>query len=212
MTAVHDRTHGLSIGFSMRDIFGISPTLGIFSTKLVTIPAPFQLVVGARVTVQFVHNNAPTVNTPTLNVNNTGAKEMWAGGIRMGGAMAIRAGQVYDFVFTASDRFELIGAATNTPIFTGTPFIRATGDQGTFTNPIAVAAITTSRDEVNLPIGAYVGVNHHIVIARNANRTLHLGGADNDAYLASGTGAVLSGTWRSSGGMGNNVYIFRRVF
>ena len=95
------------------------------------------------------------------------------------------------------------------PVFTGAPTIRATGNQGTLDNRIAVVAAASAANEVNLPIGSYIVV--HIVEAsnRNASAVIRLD-SSNSKYNNAGSGSTVSGTWRQSGEH-NSVCLFRRV-
>ena len=55
--------------------YGVCSTAAGTAAKTVSVPGTFSLVTGARVIVKIT--NANTASNPTLNVNNTGAREMY---------------------------------------------------------------------------------------------------------------------------------------
>lgn len=88
--------------------FGTCLTSASTSAKTVSITTgTFTLEAGARVTVKF--SNANTAGTPTLNVNSTGAKNIYSKGskITTGDNKALLAGTV-DFIYDGT-QYHLIG-------------------------------------------------------------------------------------------------------
>lgn len=67
----------------------------------------FSLVTGARISVKFTYTNSNSA--PTLNVNSTGAKQMYWNGVRITNQGVLLAGGIYDFVYDGS-YWQLIGA------------------------------------------------------------------------------------------------------
>ena len=91
------------------------------------------------------------------------------------------------------------------PVFSGTPKI---GD-----NPVAVAANASARDELNLPIGAYI-ICQTGGAQRNAAVAPRINVLEEGRYTISniaGSGSTLSGTWRSCGDCTSNFVLLRRV-
>ena len=84
--------------------FTVCDTAGSFSTKEV-VKDGFVLEEGAEIIVKFVNTN--TAPAPTLNVNGTGAKMMYAGGNYIK-ANELLAGEVYRFVYDGT-QYKLIG-------------------------------------------------------------------------------------------------------
>lgn len=69
----------------------------------------FSLETGARVTVKFMSNNE--AECPELNVNNTGAKEIWYRGKPIPGNH-LMSDSVYEFVYNGS-QYELVGSPSS---------------------------------------------------------------------------------------------------
>ena len=83
--------------------YGTCSTAAATAAKVVSLPG-FTLATGAKVSVKFTVAN--TVSSPTLNVNNTGAKPIY----HMGSAIASRyllANRIYTFIYDGTN-FELI--------------------------------------------------------------------------------------------------------
>ena len=94
--------------------FGTCSTAAGTAAKTVSITAgTFSLEAGARVSVKF--NNANTASTPTLNVNSTGAKNIFHKGsqITTGANKALLAGTV-DFIYDGT-QWHLVGNYTEAP-------------------------------------------------------------------------------------------------
>lgn len=88
--------------------FGTCATAAATAAKTVSITAgTFSLETGAKVTVKFTNKN--TAGTPTLNVNSTGAKNIFHNGAKIttGGNKALLAGTV-EFVYDGT-QWQLIG-------------------------------------------------------------------------------------------------------
>ena len=83
--------------------YGTCSTAAATAAKVVSLPG-FTLATGAKVSVKFTVANA--VSSPTLNVNNTGAKPIY----HMGSAIASRyllANRIYTFIYDGTN-FELV--------------------------------------------------------------------------------------------------------
>ena len=109
--------------------FGICSSLAATQAKTVTITTgTFSLETGARVSVKF--NNANTASSPTLNVNETGDKNIFHNGtqITTGSNKAMLAGTV-DFVYDGT-QWQLIGNYVDTDT-TYTSLSQFTDDLGT---------------------------------------------------------------------------------
>ena len=101
------------------------------------------------------------------------------------------------------------------PIFTGSPSVQATGNQGTLNNRIAVVPATTSSNETNYPIGSYILPRRWGSPLINSTATIRIESGD-ITFTANATdsGQVLSGTWRYGGrgdGTGSAGGLARRV-
>ena len=84
--------------------YGTCSTAAATAAKVVSLTG-FTLATGAKVSVKFTVAN--TASSPTLNVNNTGAKPIY----HMGGAIASRyllANRIYTFIYDGTN-FELVG-------------------------------------------------------------------------------------------------------
>lgn len=85
--------------------YGVCSTVAGTAEKIVAC-SNFKLVTGARIIVKFTETD--TAGTCTLNVNNTGAKNILVGGDSIR-AMQLQANYLYEFVYTGS-AYELITA------------------------------------------------------------------------------------------------------
>lgn len=78
--------------------YGVCSTEAGTASKKVTSEGEFILEAGSRVTVKFI--NANTANQPTLNVNNTGEKYIYANGHQLtANSNLIVANGIYDFIY-----------------------------------------------------------------------------------------------------------------
>ena len=87
--------------------YGTCATAAATAAKVVTINN-FSLETGARITVKFTYAN--TVASPTLNINNTGARPIYWHGAALPDDQYWKAGAVLDFVYNGS-QWDLIGVA-----------------------------------------------------------------------------------------------------
>lgn len=95
--------------------FGVCDTSANVAAKTASITSgTFSLVAGATVAVKFTYTN--TANSPTLNVNSTGAKSIYVNGaqITSGGNKSLLSGTV-EFVYDGS-HYNLIGAGNVTGV------------------------------------------------------------------------------------------------
>lgn len=107
--------------------FGTCGTAAATAAKTVSITSgTFSLEAGARVTVKFTYDN--TANTPTLNVNSKGAKNIYSKGsqITTGSNKSLLAGTV-DFIYDGT-QWHLIGNYIDTNTNTHRP-IQVNGTQ-----------------------------------------------------------------------------------
>ena len=87
--------------------YGTCATAAATAAKVVTINN-FSLETGARITVKFTYAN--TVASPTLNINNTGARSIYWHGAALPDDQYWKADAVLDFVYNGS-QWDLIGIA-----------------------------------------------------------------------------------------------------
>lgn len=93
------------------------------------------------------------------------------------------------------------------------------GDNGVFVSqpgaggllPIAAVSDAASGSVVNFPIGHHVIVDGYQAANRNNTRTIRLDDATSSRYVDTGSGAVLSGTWRTRGRSGSQFTLMQRV-
>lgn len=121
--------------------YGTCATAAATATKAVSI-TNFTLVTGARVIVKFTVTN--TAASPTLNVNNTGAKAIqYRGAAITAGYLA--ANRTYEFVYDGTN-YQLVGDV-NTDTNTDTK-VRQTNDTTTNASlPVLVSATADSTTE-----------------------------------------------------------------
>lgn len=79
--------------------YGICNTADNVAAKVVTL-SDFSLVKGAQISVNFTYAN--TASSPTLNVNSTGAKAIWARGAILSAAYYWSAKSVHHFTYDGS--------------------------------------------------------------------------------------------------------------
>ena len=93
-------------------VYGVCSTAAATAAKVVTTGTSFILGTGARATIKFTYAN--TVASPTLNVNNTGAKYIFANGHQLtANSNLIVANGIYDLVYDGA-HWEMINI-TNVP-------------------------------------------------------------------------------------------------
>lgn len=132
--------------------FGTCTTAAATAAKAVSITTgTFNLEAGARISVKF--NNANTANSPTLNVNSKGAKNIFHKGaqITSGSNKALLAG-VVDFIYDGT-QWHLIGnyidtnttytASTSKLVTTTVPNVTSVGSAPTLGTAIAADDITS---------------------------------------------------------------------
>jgi hypothetical protein len=115
--------------------YGTCPTGGSTANKVVTLTGTFTLGTGAKIFVNFA--NANTASSPTLNVNSTGAKNIYYRGVRIttNSNKTLLAG-VCEFVYDGT-QWHLIGnSLLDSPSFVGTPTAPTAGSE-TSTTQIA---------------------------------------------------------------------------
>ena len=126
--------------------YGASSTAAGTAAKTVSVSTgTFSLEAGARVTVKF--NNANTASSPTLNVNSTGAKNIFHKGAQVtsGGNKALLAG-VCDFIYDGT-QYHLIGNY----IDTNTTYTASTTSVGSASAGTAIAADDITGWTTNTP-------------------------------------------------------------
>lgn len=85
--------------------YGVCSTAAGTAAKVVAC-SNFKLITGSRIVVKFTATD--TVGNCTLNVNNTGAKNIWVGGANIR-ANQLQAKYLYEFIYTGSV-YEMISA------------------------------------------------------------------------------------------------------
>ena len=124
--------------------FGTCSTAAGTAAKAVNITTgTFNLEAGARVSVKF--SNANTANTPTLNVNSKGAKNIFHKGaqITSGGNKALLAG-VVDFIYDGT-QWHLIGNYVDTDTNTKVTSV------GNHYTPTGTATLNSQSLEIDAP-------------------------------------------------------------
>jgi hypothetical protein len=129
--------------------FGACSTAAGTAAKTVSLSG-FTLATGAEVTVMFTVTN--TASSPTLNVNNTGAKPIYYRNAAIG-AGYLAANRVYKFVYDGT-QYELIG-----DIDTNTTYSAATA---------SVAGLMSAGDKAKLDGGSMVTPGDIVPTAKNA--------------------------------------------
>ena len=169
--------------------YGVCNVTNTNAEKPVSLPG-FTLVQGARVAVKFVTGNIAAY--PTLNINNTGAKDIYYKGSPIG---AFEGDRVYEFIYNGT-QYELVGvknseylAGPGLVLFGNKFYHREVGTEGnygqltddtlefggTFTVP---QIVTNEFGHVSL------AVNHTITLPQAPTFTISAGNA---GVTASGT-------------------------
>lgn len=86
--------------------YGVCSTASATVAKEVTTSVPFILETGARISVKF--NNTNTAFNMTLNVNNTGDKNVYFNGVPVG-TYVISANNVYEFIYDGTNYILQLG-------------------------------------------------------------------------------------------------------
>lgn len=137
--------------------FGVCSTVAATVAKDVTIPGDFELVEGSTVFVSFTVTN--TAASPTLNVNNTGAKPIWYRGAVIS-ASSLKANDTYQFIYNGT-QWKFVGEIdSNTTYTLLTAAIMKTGTEATGKTISAAAlhAWLTQGGNDLLKSGAYTTV------------------------------------------------------
>ena len=95
--------------------FAFCPTSYSTAAKTVTVDSSFSLVAGATVTVKFTYYN--TASSPTLNVNNTGAKYIRKYGTTSPDTYYWISGACIEFVYDGTDWVMVDGATATTTYY-----------------------------------------------------------------------------------------------
>ena len=136
----------------------------------------FSLEDGVRVTVNFANKN--TANNPKLNINSTGAKNIWHNGatITSGGNKGMLYG-VCDFVYNTTNGWCFVGNYVDT----NTTYTNASLGQGLGT--CATAEATAAKEVVfsgyTLILGGIVTVRFTYAVPANATMNINTKGAKN---------------------------------
>lgn len=164
--------------------FGTCGTAAGTAAKTVDITTgTFTLEAGARVTVKFT--NANTANTPTLNVNSKGAKNIFHKGAQItnGGNKALLAGTV-DFVYDGT-QWHLIGNyidTTNAGTITG---ITMNGtSKGTF-GVVDLGTVITAHQDISGKADKTATVSTVTYDSTNKKITKTINGTTSDIVTAS---------------------------
>jgi|GEM_PF-6780329 len=96
---------------------GVTTTAAGTAAKIVGINNFISRRIGTRILVEFPLGN--TAATPTLNVNATGAGQIWFRGAVAGGATHIPPGHITDLMWDGT-RWQLLNSATGLGLWTGT--------------------------------------------------------------------------------------------
>ena len=115
-------------------LYGVCSTAAATAAKTVTISdSKFTLQTGAVVTVKFTHGNS-TNNSPTLNVDSTGAKDIYMSGIRQ---WQLNENGIYTFIYDGTN-WNILNPFT----------VRGIADALGF-NPADNAAVEAFAEQVN---------------------------------------------------------------
>ena len=164
--------------------YGTCSTAAGTAAKVVSIPG-FALATGAEVTVRFTVTN--TASSPTLNVNNTGAKPIQYRNAAIA-AGYLAANRTYRFVYDGSS-YELVGDVdTNTTYTAATAAPKA---------PASSAAVGTSakyaREDHVHPLQTSVSGNSGSATKLANARTILVDLASTDAETFDGTANITPG-------------------
>ncbi len=129
-------------------IYATCSTAAATAAKNVTYTlSAFELITGVRVAVMFTYAN--TASSPTLNVNNTGAKAIYANGSAASSSNSWSAGEVVEFVYTGT-QWKAVGGdkgwthkSYSTTAATGTALTPSFGESVT-----VVTSMTTTKGHI----------------------------------------------------------------
>ena len=148
--------------------FGTCSIAAATAAKTVSITTgTFSLEAGAKVTVKFSYTN--TANTPTLNVNSTGAKNIFYKGaqITTGANKGLLTGTV-EFVYDGT-QWQLIGPDVSyTPTYTATASTTLTGSSGTSNTKIATGS---GAGDIYVPVATASSAGTTVVYPANSCTT-----------------------------------------
>lgn len=169
--------------------FGSCSTAAATAAKVVSVPN-FVLATGAEVTVRFTVTN--TAASPTLNVNNTGAKAIvYRNAAISAGYLA--ANRVYKFVYDGTN-YELIGDIDTNTTYSNATTVKAgivqLNDTVTSTSTIQAAtanAVKLAYDKANSALpkagGKLTGaVQEHVMALEGTSVTIDLTTSNNFAH------------------------------
>ncbi|MBE7728091.1 MAG: hypothetical protein E7244_27990 [Enterocloster citroniae] len=169
--------------------YGTSSTAAGTVAKVVSL-SNFELFTGARISVKFTYAN--TAASPTLNVNSTGAKAIYAKGTTIAAKYYWTAGSMVNFtydgtrwVMEAEDQTEIFNRLTNNGetqgiyLSNGKLYINATyiatgtlADSGSNTTfNLSTGALTMKKGSINIGSGAFQVTTAGALTATNATIT-----------------------------------------
>lgn len=134
--------------------YGVCSTDGATAAKTITV-SDFALTTGVRVVVKFTTTN--TASSPTLNVNGTGAKNIYYRGSKIYTSY-LAANKVYEFVYDGS-YWILIGdnttglMTTSDPAGTGTISINRKAETTSGAKSVAMGNNTTASSSFSVAFG-----------------------------------------------------------
>lgn len=161
-----------SIQYNSGDIGVFTTPYGVCSTgastaaKTVTVNGDFALETGARVIVQFKYGNS--ASTITLNVNSTGAKDVWLDDDNQGSYIQtyIKAGwlgRAYEFIYDGT-QYRLLTYDSNTIYTAPTAFGKYVSASGIV---LGTNLVTSGTETTKNTVDTYGGGNS--IVAGNGN-------------------------------------------
>lgn len=159
-------------------VYGVCDTLADDINKVVTVSDDFKLTVGAAIIIKFT--NANSIASPTLNVNNTGAKPMYRYGTT---AMS-----------TATTTSGWVAGAVQMLVYDGNGWIRDYWNNTTYSNAsLGSGYATCSTDEAttakaaslssySLTAGGIVSVKFSSAVPANSTLNINSKGAKDIYY------------------------------
>lgn len=152
--------------------YGVCSTDGATAAKTVSV-SDFALTTGVRVVVKFTTDN--TASSPTLNVNGTGAKNIYYNGRKIY-ARYLASDKVYEFVYDGS-YWVLVGdnitdlMEASSPVGTGSISINRKAETTTGTKSVAMGNNPTASGHFSVALGEYTTASGDSAFAEGSYTT-----------------------------------------
>lgn len=158
--------------------YGVCNTAADAADKTVTVSGNFSLVTGAQVVVKFTNGN--TVNTSTLNVNDTGSKTIEWGSYS--GARYMNGGEILTFVYDGTNWYCKSSSAALTSGNVNTGYFLQTINNNRCGLAISAGSSVTSSADGALYINKGTGSGNNAICCNGGNIVAHNGFFDG-AYV-----------------------------